>query len=375
LTRTVVTVLVLIMNTPCALIDELEGALANAEISRRANVLERVTDLFVAHSGQLSDSQILLFDDIMVRLLHEVDDKSREKVGRHVVQMETAPPGVIRELALDNSIIIAGPILTGSDQIHADVLVESAMTKSQDHLLAISKRRQLPESVTDVLVERGNHQVVVSTTENSGASFSEFGYTALVGRAEDDHDLAASVWKRPDIPRQHLLTLFTAASEAVQRELQAINPRKADEIRALVWRASDELQCRSRHVSPEYLAARAHVELLQEFQSLSESRLQAFATANRFSETTIALSLMCDVPVAIVKRAITHSHCDQLLVLTKSIGVSFDTVKAILSMQTKEKDGICSDLEEISASFSKLSQETARKTLQYYRLRARTLSN
>jgi hypothetical protein len=44
-------------------------------------------------------------------------------------------------------------------------------------------------------------------------------------------------------------------------------------------------------------------------------------------------------------------------------------------MQTKEKDGICSDLEEISASFSKLSQETARKTLQYYRLRARTLSN
>jgi len=96
-------------------------------------------------------------------------------------------------LALDNSIVVAGPILTGSDQIHEDVLVEGALTKSQDHLLAISKRRQLPESVTDVLVERGNQQVAVSTTENPGARFSQLGYTTLVGRAEGDCDLAVSI--------------------------------------------------------------------------------------------------------------------------------------------------------------------------------------
>jgi uncharacterized protein (DUF2336 family) len=363
------------MSTQCTLVDELEDALTNGEIRRRAGVLQRVTDLFVATSGTLSDTQIALFDDVMIRLLEEVDTESRVLFGQRVAGMAAVPSGVVRELALDASIAVAGPILTGSDQLHEDVLVESAMTKSQDHLLAISKRRQLSECVTDVLVERGNQQVAASTTENPGARFSEFGYTNLIGRAEGDSDLAASIWRRPDIPRQHLLTLFAVASQVVQRELEEINPRRAGEIQAMVRRASDELRRCSRQVSTEYLAARAHVASLHDAKILSESNLWVYAAARKFDEAIIALALMCDVPVSLVERAITHTHCDQLLVLAKSIGVSFGTVKAILSMQADPKEDTCLDLREIAASFSKLSQETATKTLQYYRLRARAVSN
>jgi hypothetical protein len=172
-----------------------------------------------------------------------------------------------------------------------------------------------------------------------------------------------------------LLTLFAAASQVVQRELEAINPGKTGEIRTMVRHASDKMRHRSRQVSTEYLAARAHVASLHDSKILSESNLWAFATAKRFDETIIALALMCDVPVSLVERAITYSHCDQLLVLAKSIGISFDTVKAILSMQDEGKEGICIDLKEIGASFSRLTQETATKTLQYYRLRARTIAN
>jgi uncharacterized protein (DUF2336 family) len=276
---------------------------------------------------------------------------------------------------LNDSIDIAGPILTSSTQIAANTLVESAMTKSQDHLMAISKRRRIPESVTNVLVGRGNRQVALSTTENRGAGFSEFGYATLVGRAEADGELAACIWRRPGIPREHLLSLFATASETVQRELQAINPSKANEIKALVGRATSELQCSSREALPEYRAVYAHIESLRIAGALSESILWAFARAQKVDEVSIALSLMCEVPVPVVEGAITHSQCDQLLVIARSIGLSFDTVKAILSMQTEGADRNGLNLNEVSLSYNKLRPETAKKTLQYYRLLARTALN
>ena len=66
-----------------------------------------------------------------------------------------------------------------------------------------------------------------------------------------------------------------------------------------------------------------------------------------------------------------HDKCDQLLVLAKSIDLSFDTVKAILSMPTAANNGLDPDLKERNASFGKLRPETATKAVQYYRLRER----
>jgi uncharacterized protein (DUF2336 family) len=357
------------------LIDELESAVAGEDISRRAHVLQRVTDLFVANSGQLSEAQIALFDDVMVRLLNEIDTKARAGFGELVAGMEITPAAVVRELALDDSIDVAGPILTRLEGIGADVLMEGAMTKSQDHLLAISRRRQLPGSLTDVLVERGDRRVAISTTANPGAELSEFGCATLVGRAEGDRDLAACIWRRPGIPRQHLLTLFAAASRAVQQELQSINPRQADEIKALVARARNDLHTRSRELSPRYPAARAVVESLRDAGKLSEAELWAFASAKKFDETLVALALMCDIPVALVEQAMTDEPYDQLLVLAKSVGLSFDTVKAIMSMRARTIVRPIPDLDDVGASFSKLRPETARKTLQFYRLRMRTVLN
>jgi len=363
------------MSTHATLIDELESAVARKEIGQRANVLQRITDLYVTNSNRLSDEQIVVFGDVMARLLKEIDVAARAAWGQRLAELAIAPPEVVRELALDDSIEVAGPILARFERIGEETLVESALTKSQSHLLAISRRSYLPESVTDVLVERGNQQVAVSTAGNPGAKFSEFGYATLVDRAENDHELAACVWGRTEIPRQHLLNLFAAASRAVQQELQSISPQKANEIEGMIGRARDELQTHSRERSAEYLAARSHVESLHDSGQLSEPEVLAFARAGKFDETTVALSLIGDVPIGLVERAMAHDKCDQFLVLAKAIGLSFDTVKAILSIGTGAREGPGPDLKEAGVSFGKLRPETARKAIAFYRLRERAVLN
>jgi uncharacterized protein (DUF2336 family) len=190
------------------LIDELESALAQNEIGRMADVLRRVTDLFVVNASYLADDQIPLFDDVMGRLIEQIDVDARAAFGQRIASLSAAPPNVLRRLALDDSIEVAEPILSRFGPLDDQLLVESACTKSQDHMLAISRRPSLAEAVTDVLVSRGNRQVTASVAENLGAKFSEFGYATLVKRAESDTELALRVWCRPEIPRVHLLQLF-----------------------------------------------------------------------------------------------------------------------------------------------------------------------
>lgn len=353
------------------LIDELEAVVVHSNISSRADVLRRVTDLFVTGSDCVNSEQLTLFDDVMVRLIKEIESSARAAFGERLATIANAPPKVSCLLALDDSAEVAGPLLAHSDHLDDETLIAGAKTKSQEHLLAISRRKLLSEGVTDVLVERGNQQVVVSTAENSGARFSEFGYSTLVIRSETDDKLALTVWSRPEIPREHLLTLFATASEAVRLKLEAADRGKAALVSDMVKQASDKLQTQARERSSEFAIAQAQVRLLQQSGELTEDRLREFAEASKFDETAVALSLLCDLPVGAVERALVHDHDDQVLVVAKSIGLSWDTTKAILLVQAKTKSRTTWELDQFQANFKKLKPETARTAIQFYRLRER----
>ncbi|MDX7218226.1 DUF2336 domain-containing protein, partial [Escherichia coli] len=145
------------------------------DIGARVGILQRVTDLFVAGAKRFDVEQVALFDDVMCRLIDEIDHTACAAFGLRLSTIANAPPLVSRTLALHDSIEVAGPLLSRSESLDDKTLVTGARTKGQAHLLAISRRKLLNEDVTDVLVERGDHDVVVSTAANLGARFSEFG--------------------------------------------------------------------------------------------------------------------------------------------------------------------------------------------------------
>jgi uncharacterized protein (DUF2336 family) len=353
------------------LISELEEVIADKDVGRRAAMLRRVTDLFALGSGKLSEQQISLFDDVMSRLVDEIEISARAAFGHILARIPDAPPKVVRRLALDDAIDVAGPILSCSERVDDLTLVEGAKTKSQAHLLAISGRVVLVEAVTDVLVERGDRQVALSTARNSGAAFSEFGYSTLVQRSSSDDALAVCVWSRPEIPRQHLLRLFADASESVKLRLASRDPRKADLIREVVAQASNQIQAQARQKSPSYAAAHACVQSLHESGDLDEMRLAGFACSGKFDETALALSMMCNLPIGVVERAFVDGRSEQILVLAKAIGLSWQTAKALLLLRAGAENETACNFDLQFETFTRLKMETAKKAVQFYRLRAR----
>ena len=351
------------------LIDQLEGVLASNDLSRRAQVLRSVTDLFVHGSGRFTDDQIDLFDEVMGKLIENIELAARVAFGSRMAMVTDAPRGAIRTLAFDDAIEVAAPVLTHSVRLDDATLAENARTRGQGHLLAISGRSVLAEAVTDILVDRGNDQVVASTAGNRGAKFSTSGMSTLVRRAQHNGDLALCVWTRPDIPRHDLARIFARASEVVRGRLEVANPRRAALIRAAVAEASDEMLAMARAGSDEHAQAQAHVRSLHSFGLLDETRLQEFAREGSYDKTAVALSLMCDLPIGLIERALAQDDPEQLIVFAKASDLTWESAKALITVQAGRGGVTQERLNQCFASFFRLRPRTARTALQFYRLR------
>jgi uncharacterized protein (DUF2336 family) len=351
------------------LIAELEHAIAHGTRQRRAEMLLQITDLFIHGSVQLSDDEIGLFDEVITRLAEHIEISVRSLLAERLAPIANAPFNITRMLAGDDEIRVAYPILVQSERLDEAALVQNALSKSQEHLLAISRRKSLSEAVTDVLVNRGNKQVALSTAKNAGAKFSEAGFCRLVKRSEGDDALAACVGSREDIPHPLFLALLETASEMVRSKLIAERSYDRHEIDHAVAMVADGLRKDAGVKSTTHLRAPALVESLGDLGQLGDEVIRAFTEEGKYEEATAALARSCRVPVEIIEQAMTQSRSERIVILAKAAELSWATTKALLLFRARQRPISTSEIEQCLASFERLNLSTARRIVEFYKIR------
>jgi len=358
------------MGTHSGILRELDAAIAHGTHARRSDMLKHVTTLFMTGAERYSDEEIALFDDVILRLAADIETAARVVLAERLAPIATAPPGIVRLLALDDAIEIARPILAGSERLDEPTLIAAARTKGQPHLLAISRRKSLGEAVTDILLERGDREVALAVAENRGARMSERGFAALITRSADDDGLTVVVGGRPEIPLHLFLRLLAAASDSVRRKLEAEHPRARQQVDRAVSEVTERIRTSATSTSLDYAAAENLVRSLHEQWRLDEKKVEGFAKAGKLEETTVALAVLSEMPLAFVERAMSAARAETLLVLAKATGLSWSCVKAILLLRAGGSGLSPKDIEQSLASFERLKRATAQDLLRFHRLRA-----
>ena len=229
----------------------------------------------------------------------------------------------------------------------------------------------MSEAVTDVLVQRGDREVVQSVVKNAGARFSDAGFRILVNRSAGDDDLATIVGMRGDIPRPHFLVLLEKASSAVRARLAAENPQASAAIDDVVAEVVGGIRDDARNSSPDFAAAQAAVERQNRLRRIGEAEIYQYARDRKFEETAIALSLLCDTPIDVVERALLDPGAEIVLILAKVAGLSSTTTKAILLLRAADRGMSAKDLDQALTSFNRLQPDTARRVLSFFRTRVK----
>jgi uncharacterized protein (DUF2336 family) len=352
-----------------SLLDELEASVTCGGIQRRLKVLQRVTDLFFAGSRRYSGPEIAIFDDVLTRLTADIEAKALARLSRSMAKLADAPPKLVRRLAFDDAIVVAGPVLASSQQLTDSDLIENASTKSQDHLYAIAQRLKLTEAVTDVLIARGDRRVVRRTAGNDGARFSLAGYHKLVQRAREDSNLACTIGQRTDIPRQCFLKLLETAATNVREKLEGINPRAVRAIKLSVAEVAVSMQREVREASRHHVGASRDARHLFRAHALSETHVHRPATSQQFEKTAVALSLLGPFPIDLVERALIDKGTDMILILVRATGCSWTTAKAILLMHAAGRGLSQQDMQAALKSFEGLTPGTAQRVVKFYERR------
>jgi uncharacterized protein (DUF2336 family) len=363
------------MGAALSLIPELEHVLQHGARHKRVEALRRITALFLAGAAGFKDEHVDIFGDVFGHLIAEIETKARAELANRLAPVENAPIKVLRTLAGDDDITVAGPVLKLAPRLQEADLLDLAHTKSQAHLQAISRRRDLGEAVTDVLVRRGNGDVARSVADNRAARLSESAFFRLVKRAENDGLLAEKVGLRPDIPPQLFRELLTRATAVVhERLLAAAPPDLQTEIRHVLQHVLQKVskEVGSRVGPRDYKAAQRAVLTLHRDGQMNEPALVTFANEGKYEETVAGLAALSKVPINVADRLMAGERPDPILILCKAATMDWSTVKAIIALHPDRKTMSTQILDAAFANYEQLSASTAQRVVRFWQVRPNT---
>ncbi|GEO99484.1 hypothetical protein MHA02_18720 [Methylobacterium haplocladii] len=344
-----------------SLAHDVENAVANGDPAARRIMLLRMTDLFVDNADRLRDDQVSTFDTVILKLARSVESAARAALSERLSDIANAPRTVVLDLANDADVSVAGPVLSRSVQVAEGELLRIAAERGQGHLQALSRRRSLSERVTDVLVARGDTEVLRTVAGNAGARLSPKGFDTLAVRAEADDALKAALTLRRDIPAHHMAHLVETARSRVTRKLGS---EFGNEVAAMaVSRAARTLGGPSLSLQEAAVIVDAALRAGGADQP-EEGELIAWLAEGRVMEALVGLARAAAMPPEMVLRAYQGAHSDPLLFLIRSLRYGWGTFKAFLQSKT-DAEPSPEEWRGLFEAFQALSVTTAQRVVRF----------
>jgi uncharacterized protein (DUF2336 family) len=357
------------MTVATSLIPGLDEIVKRGDPKRLAEAASRIAELFLQDSAKLQPSHVALFDELLIDLVPFTETIARAGLAERLSLIANAPRALVGQLARENEILVAAPILRRSPVIDEQALLEIARLKGQGHLLAMSERPKLSPDLTDVIVSRGDRDVVRRAAGNAGAEFSEDGYSELIKRAGKDGVLTLTVGKRADLSDTRLKELLAGSIDAVRRRLfDVVKPDR----QAVIAQAMSELTGFAEHVDSkrDFMPAQRTILALHAAGELNEAALLGFAKSLRYEESIAALAAMSGVKIATLDRLISGDRHDPILIVGKTIGLEWATVRALVLLRLgPHRVPAPSDIEAARVNFARLMPSTAQRVVEFWKAR------
>src|SRR5229473_7017927 len=215
------------MTVATSLIPGLDEIVRHGDPKRLAEAARRIVELFLVGAANFRPDHVELFDGVLIDLVPHTELAARADLAERLSVLANAPRTLVGQLAREDEILIAGPLLRRSPVIDERALIEIARIKGQGHLLAMSERPTLSPDLTDVIVNHGDREVVRRAAGNAGALFSQTGYSVLIKRASQDGVLTLKVGQRDDLSDRQLKDLLAGSIDIIRRRLfEVVKPAR-----------------------------------------------------------------------------------------------------------------------------------------------------
>lgn len=187
-------------------------------VPSRSALVAEITGLYCRGDVDLTEADREIMADIMNRLIREVEDPVRRTLAHLFAERADAPRELIVALAND-TIEVARPVLTKSELLNDNELIDIIALRTMEHHLAIAIRRVVSEPVSDALVDTDHEEVIATLLANRGAAIAAATMERLVEQAHEVPRYQRALVERHDLSLALAKRLYHGVSDALREQI------------------------------------------------------------------------------------------------------------------------------------------------------------
>lgn len=337
--------------------DELTRMPAEMSSDSRRQLLNAVTDLFLLDEVPSEESQAH-YGDIAVKSLPHLETGDRRDYADRVSATPALPRDVAVTLASDPDADVARLVLKLSPVLTDTDLAAIAVSQSQRHLVAIAERTRLSESVTDILVERGDREVLHTVSANEGASLSEKGFDRLIERGGNDSQISLSLSTRAD--------LTPVRAERVMRIVEQLSDEGG------LWsKANNEAASLAREARHQRLEVKLLLADLAGGSRPLDDVITMLAEEDRAFHLALVFAQMADLGTDQALRVLMKRDASGIAVTCRALGVGATAFEAILTLRARRLMFAKNATKDDLRSYERLDPAVAERTMRFLKLKTR----
>jgi uncharacterized protein (DUF2336 family) len=302
---------------------------------REPTVRERLAHKIARLAPNLSDKEQAHIRDltyeVIAILAADRTTRVRAIIAEAVKNLGDAPPDLVRRLARDVEIEVAGPILESSPLLGDDELINIIRSQPiQGALAAIARRRRLGAQLSDCLVAAAIHVpdgvvAVTALLRNHDAEIDPETLGRVMDMAPDRTEWHEPLVNRPTLPLGALRRLAGFISHTLLDTLRrhgASDPDAAQEIaQAVKWRLASEGQ-EDPALAPADAASNAALPV-------GASAIAKALVAGQLEPVAGALARDSGYPAGVVRKVLGGTDAKAILALAWKAGYPADLALAL----------------------------------------------
>lgn len=321
----------------------------------RRQLLNAVTDLFLL-DGDPSEAAKAHYGEIALQSLSYLGAEERKQYADNVASTPVLPHEVAVSLAGDADSEVARLVLRLSPVLSDGDLAAIAMSQTQAHLLAIAGRAWLAESVTDVLVERGDSSVLETVSANEGARFSDDGFDRLLERGGDNPAIGDALGRRTDLSPQRIDRVLRIVAQVAEPTGDG-HPTEGAALARQARRQRRELR-----------------SLMAELQAGTRT-LDEIVTMLAEEDRAVHLSQLLATSAGIAEqqalRVLLQRDSSGIAVTCRGIGLHAAAFAAVLDLRARRLHSAAETRKQDAESYAQLDAATAERTMRFLKLKTR----
>ncbi len=336
---------------------------------KRRELLRQVTSIFMTHPEEIAEAEMALYDSVMSQLSSDMESIVRAEIANTIASSRVAPLGLLRRLATDE-IEVAEPILTRSKALTESDLMHVVETKGQEHLRAVSRRDEVPESVSGVIVRRGDDDTLHTLLSNDGARLSRATNEEVVQRAQANPALHEVVVNRKDLPADLMNDMYFVVESRLRERIIAENAKlDPTVVEQAISKSRDKVAVAYGSFPEDYEQISKDVSLLRQNNKLTPQLLAKYMRDPNPTYFLCALSQMAEIDFLTAKHLVEKREIDALAIACKAAGLDKALFLTYAMIMLSDQQNAMGKAAEYGQLYTDLPRDTALRTIRFWRMR------